>query len=120
MITDVTSKVDRPATAEHKRESNQPEATPLQAERQGPSVDQPLITQFTSETPDSALRAVRQVMQDSSSHLQIEFDPDIQRVIIKVLDGASGEIIRQIPSEAVLDLAKHLVERKGFLLEQRA
>ncbi|MBD0315664.1 MAG: flagellar protein FlaG [Nitrospiraceae bacterium] len=120
MITDVTSKVNRPATADRTRESNQSEAVPLPAVRQDPWGSQPSTPPSESPTLQTAVEAVRQVMQESSSRLQIEFDPDSQRVIVKVLSGESGEVIRQIPAEEVLDLAKHLLARKGLLLEQRA
>jgi flagellar protein FlaG len=40
--------------------------------------------------------------------------------VIKILNGESGEIIRQIPAQELLDLAKHLDEPKGLLVKERA
>ena len=52
--------------------------------------------------------------------LEIEVDPDLHKVVIKILNGESGEIIRQIPAQELLNLAKHLDEPKGLLLRERA
>jgi flagellar protein FlaG len=52
--------------------------------------------------------------------LQFEVDPDLHRVIVKIMNGDSGEVIRQIPPQEVLDLAKNLQASKGLLLKQQA
>jgi flagellar protein FlaG len=52
--------------------------------------------------------------------LQIEVDPDLNRVVVKVLSGESGEVIRQIPPKEVIDLAKNLSGLKGALFGEHA
>ena len=42
------------------------------------------------------------------------------RVVTRIVDRESGELIRQIPDEAVLHVAKRLDEVVGVLLEERA
>jgi flagellar protein FlaG len=44
----------------------------------------------------------------------------LHKAVIKILNGESGEIIRQIPAQELLDLAKHLDESKGLLVHKRA
>ena len=59
-------------------------------------------------------------VQQSGSQFQIEVDPDLQRVVVKILKGDSGEVIRQIPPKEVIDLAKSLEGSKGVLFGEHA
>ena len=85
-------------------------------------------------SPDSPLRILtttlcklesisisrRDVLRGTTSRLEFEIDPDLHKVVIKILNGESGEIIRQIPAQEILDLAKNLDEPKGLLVRERA
>ncbi len=52
------------------------------------------------------------------TQLRFEMDKEADRVIIKVVDRESGEVIRQIPPEEMLNMAKVLDELKGSLVDQ--
>ena len=54
------------------------------------------------------LARVREVFHQSRYPVAVSVDPDLDRVIVKIMDGDSGEVIRQIPAKEVLDLAKSL------------
>lgn len=64
---------------------------------------------------EQAVSKVKEAFHQSGSQLQIEVDPDLERVIVKILNGDSGEVIRQIPPKEVIDLAKNLSGAKGAL-----
>lgn len=74
----------------------------------------------TKEQVEQAAARVKEVLRGTTSRLEIEIDPDLHKVVIKILSGESGEIIRQIPAQELLDLAKHLDEPKGLLVRERA
>lgn len=74
----------------------------------------------TKENVEQAAARIKEVLRGTTSHLEIEIDPDLHKVVIKILSGESGEIIRQIPAQELLDLAKHLDEPKGLLVRERA
>ena len=74
----------------------------------------------TREKVEQAAARVKEVLRGTTSRLEIEIDHDLDKVVIKILNGESGEIIRQIPSQELLDLAKHLEEPKGFFVRERA
>ena len=74
----------------------------------------------TKEKLEQAAARVTDVLRGTTSRLQIDIDPDLHKVVIKILNGESGEIIRQIPAQELLDLAKHLDEPKGLLVRERA
>lgn len=75
-----------------------------------PVVDQQALEQ--------AVARVREEFEHVEPRLKIEIDPDLHRVIVKVMDGQSGEIVRQIPPEELLKIARQLSEAKGVLITQ--
>ena len=75
---------------------------------------------LTREKVEQAAARVKEVLRGTTSRLEIDIDPDLHKAVIKILNGESGEIIRQIPAQELLDLAKHLDEPKGLLVRERA
>jgi len=51
---------------------------------------------------------------------EFSIDRDTNMVIVKIKDKETGEIIRQIPPEVVLKIAKSIEEFLGLLLDERA
>ena len=114
MITNVTSKVDLPAAANSRSQpAVQPRTKPVAEHTQGADFS------FASPTDrvalEQAVSKVKEAFHQSGLQLQIEVDPDLERVIVKILNGDSGEVIRQIPPKEVIDLAKNLSGAKGAL-----
>ncbi len=53
--------------------------------------------------------------------LRIEFEGDLHRIVIKVLDKESGEVIRQIPMPEEIAIAKNIrAQLRRMVREQRA
>jgi len=74
-------------------------------------------------TPTQVAEAVREIntsLQSRSVGLQFELDEDTDKMIVKVVDRTSGEVIRQIPSEEVVRIAKVLGKAPGLLVSQEA
>jgi len=69
---------------------------------------------------DKALREVNQSMEAWSTSLHFEVDPDAQRLVVSVLDARTGEVLRTIPSEAVIRVAKMIVNLQGRGVATRA
>jgi len=119
MITNVTSKVDLPASANRR---SQTDALPTNEQGQGDEKahgsDVSLASPAHRVSLEQAVGKVREILQQSESHLQIEIDPDLQRVVVKILNGESGGVIRQIPPQEVIELAKNLSNHKGLLFEE--
>ncbi|MGH7184591.1 MAG: flagellar protein FlaG [Nitrospiraceae bacterium] len=74
----------------------------------------------TRDQVEQAAARVNEVLRGTTSRLEFEIDPDLNKVVIKILNGESGEIIRQIPSQELLDLAKDLDGPMGVLLREHA
>ena len=77
----------------------------------------------TRDQVEQAAARIKEVLRGTTSRLEFEIDPDLHRlnnVVIKILNGESGEIIRQIPAQELVDLAKHLEDPKGLLVREHA
>ncbi|KOF52456.1 MULTISPECIES: flagellar protein FlaG [unclassified Achromobacter] len=62
---------------------------------------------------ERALDEINDQMKAWSTQLQFEVDPDVHQVVVSVVDAESGDVIRTIPSEAVLKIAKMIVNMQG-------
>jgi len=75
-----------------------------------------------------ATRDISDYIQTVSRSLSISVDPDLGSTVIQVLDAETDEIVRQIPAEEVLQIARFLAEQqagadasdavKGLLMDQ--
>ena len=72
------------------------------------------------ETVNRAVAKIRDVLQESDQSLKIEVDPDLHRVIVKIINRDTNEVIRQIPIKEALELEKRLMDQKGLLIEEHA
>lgn len=62
---------------------------------------------------DKALDEINEQMKAWSTQLQFEIDPNVHQVVVSVIDAESGDVLRTIPSEAVLKIAKMIVNMQG-------
>lgn len=71
-----------------------------------------------------AVRNFNEFFQMVRRTVQFSVDEELGRTIVQVKDPETGELIRQIPSEEILRLAKYLDEFKdgfkGMLLKEKA
>ena len=54
-----------------------------------------------------------------NSQLKVEFDEDTGIKVIKIVDKETKDVIRQIPPEVILKIAKYLDEVTGLLFNEK-
>ncbi|MBM4244245.1 MAG: flagellar protein FlaG [Deltaproteobacteria bacterium] len=54
----------------------------------------------------------------SARQLSIQQDPEVDRVVVRVIDAETGEVVRQIPSEEFMRHLKRLKGAKGLFVDQ--
>ncbi len=87
---------------------------------------QPRETKVTKEDITQAVSHLKEYVQHMKRDMDFSVDKVTGRFIVKVYDSETKELIRQIPSEEMLAISRHLVEfmdedaRKGFLIELNA
>jgi flagellar protein FlaG len=62
----------------------------------------------TNRALEQSVSLINNVVKNVQRDLSFTIDKDSNRTIIKVLDSKSGNVIRQIPTEAALDIAAQI------------
>ncbi len=77
--------------------------------------------QHDSEAGHAQLLAeMVQALQERDVELHYSVDPELKRVVVELRDRADGTVLRQIPSEELLQLARRLKDGLGGLIETQA
>jgi flagellar protein FlaG len=85
---------------------------------------QPVQQQMPAESGqelEETVEELNQMVQSVRRNLQFSIDKESGRTVIKVIDSDSEEVIRQIPPEEVLALARRLVdmvEEPGVIIQE--
>ncbi len=80
-------------------------------------------TDARQELPEDMTAAVRELtdaLRNTTIGLQFEIDDTTHKVITKVIDRETGELIRQLPSEEVMRVARAMTKLQGLLVNQSA
>lgn len=72
------------------------------------------------ERLDSAVNGLQKFAQSVRRDLNFSIDESTGDVVVKVIDGESGKVVRQIPSEEALKLAARLDDVRSLMFETRA
>ena len=77
--------------------------------------------QASNEQLKKAVEEINRAMQQSGRTLQFSVDSATDRVVVRLTDTETGEVIRQIPSEETLEIARSIGQfQQGLLLKQQA
>lgn len=82
-----------------------------------------LLTGTHPAAADAVIKAVREIndfVKLVQRHLEFTVNEDTGRTVITVRDSETEEVIRQIPPERVLAIAKNLQEVHGLLVQAEA
>jgi flagellar protein FlaG len=74
-------------------------------------------------TPNQVKEAVDQIntaLKAMAGGLQFSIDSDVHRTVVKVLDPQTQQVLRQMPSEDALEIAKALDRAQGLIIKQKA
>ncbi len=97
----------------------------LQSENNAGKIASETQIEVTRETIDKVVHQLETQSQSLRRDLQFNVDDSTGRVIVTVRDSETNEVIRQIPSEEILALSRHLADAleddaSGFLFESKA
>jgi flagellar protein FlaG len=95
----------------HQALSNQP--SELRAQEKNES------NRVSPEVLEEVIKNLKEKLSMLNTQLQIQIDKDTDIVVVKVIDKKTKEVIRQIPPEYVLKIAKYLDEIAGLLFSEK-
>jgi flagellar protein FlaG len=83
--------------------------------------------EVSKEAIDEAVSHLKEYVQSMQRDMDFSVDDKTGRFVVKVIDSQTKEVIRQIPSEEILAISRHLAdaleemdETRGFLIELKA
>lgn len=68
----------------------------------------------------AAVNSVRTYIEPINSALEFSLNDDTDQIVVKIVDRETKEVIRQMPSEEMIALAKALDSLKGLFVKQNA
>ena len=75
---------------------------------------------ISAEVIEKVVEELKKKLSMLNTQLQIRIDKDTNITVVKVIDKQTHKVIRQIPPEYVLKIAKYLDEIAGILLNEKA
>lgn len=85
-----------------------------------PQSESNLSLKPSEEELKDVVKEVNDFVTPFNNSLQFSIDKDSDTMVVKVIDISTKEVIKQIPSEEMLALAKALDQLKGLLVKQKA
>lgn len=69
---------------------------------------------------EQAIKRINKTLENLGQGLEFSVDTDSHRTVVKVVEQKTKEVIRQIPTEEALQIAKALDQVSGLLIKQKA
>lgn len=80
----------------------------------------PVSSEQQKDAVRHATKKVNDLITGLSSDLKFTVDEDTGIDIVKVIDVKTKEVIRQVPAQEMLEIAKRLDELQGLLIREKA
>jgi flagellar protein FlaG len=77
-------------------------------------------TGVPAENLDKAVERINRELQGANRGLRFSIDDQSGRIVVKVVDTKTDEVVRQIPSEEVLALARRARSGDGMIIDKLA
>ncbi|MDS1141148.1 flagellar protein FlaG [Pusillimonas sp. SM2304] len=68
---------------------------------------------------EKALEMLNSNLKAWSTGMRFDVDPEAQRVVVSIIDNETGDVLRTVPSDAVIRVAKMIVQLQGKSVDTR-
>ncbi len=85
-----------------------------------PQIQSTTSAKASDDQLKDVVKAVNDFVKPFNDTLLFSIDKDTGTTVVKVIDTETDEVIKQIPSEEMLALAKALDQLRGLLVKQKA
>lgn len=68
---------------------------------------------------NSAVNKANKVLFKNNTHLQFRIHERTKEVMVKIINDESGEVLREIPPEKMLDMVAKLWEIAGIIVDEK-
>lgn len=84
------------------------------------ALEQPKSVARDPERVAQAVAAINRALAAHSRGVEFSVDPDTHQTVVRILDLQTKEVIRQMPSEDALAIARSIESVQGVILRQKA
>lgn len=70
--------------------------------------------------PEEILNKIKELTEDGLYSVRFERNEDARDLVVQVVDRESGEVLRQIPAEEILNLSKRLDDLRGGIINTKS
>lgn len=117
-----------PQTAGSSRTQASPRVASSTEMQAGQQVPRQAVTAASNvATPQRAQEQLEQAVNDAnnqpsvlSANLSFSIDQDSRRLVVKLIDNTTQDVIRQIPSEEFLRMSRAIQQMQGLLVKEVA
>ena len=74
--------------------------------------------QSVTESIEEAVEVLNEALSRKNTSAVIRHDEQLNRFLVTIRDKNSGEVVREIPDEALLKFARNLEEMRGILFDE--
>jgi len=74
----------------------------------------------TKEVMQVAAQQIQGYLRDSGRNLNVTLDESTGKYVARVVNPETGEVVRSLPSEETLRIARNIDQMRGMLVNQRA
>lgn len=93
-----------------------PKVKEIVAEKQ----DQPQQQTQSKEKTEKVMKSMNEFLKESNTHLKFSLHEELQEYYVAIVDDATNEVIREIPSKKLLDMYAAMTEYVGLLVDRKA
>lgn len=125
MVDSISSNMASPlpamanATPTPQRPEPAVQVTSTEAARNGGNATAQQGNEFPPSTTDT-FEEINNAMQAWDTGMRFEIDEDTQQLVVSIVDSKTGEVIRQVPNEEVLHIAKMISQFQGQFVSVKA
>lgn len=78
-------------------------------------------SQPTTAQLQSAVETINKTLKQTNKNLEFSVDTDTKKLMVKLIDTETGDVVRQFPSEEMMAISRSIDRiQQGFLLKQKA
>ena len=98
-----------------------PTIAPERLKSQADSIKEATVNEVDQNHADykKAVLEINKALEKIPTALAFQVDQNSKRFVVNVADVSTGELIRQIPGDAVLRIARQLESLKGIIFDDR-
>ncbi|NLK96183.1 MAG: flagellar protein FlaG [Clostridiales bacterium] len=75
---------------------------------------------YTKSEIDKALTKLNHFLADDKTHAEYSIHEEFNRLMIKIVDDETDEIVLEIPPENIVDMVAKMCELAGILVDKKA